>query len=89
MAQGWFTRWTGRLRADVGGTAIPLVTPWMAREGSYDARFGVMNKTMWWYGLRLRSRLPVDADVFFYDEYDTERAAHRLTAVGLDLRVRR
>ncbi len=89
MSTGWATRWTDRVRADVGGGTIPFVTPWMAREWSYDARYRSVNKTMWWYGVRVRSRLPVDADLFFYDEYDRERVLPRLTALGLNLHVRR
>ena len=89
MRQGWATRWVDRLRANVGGHAIPFVTPWMAREWSYDARYRAVNKSMWWYGLRVRTPLPVDADLFYYDEYDTERALPRLTAVGLNLHLRR
>lgn len=85
MYTAWTSRWINQVRADVGGAAIPFVTPWVGREWAYDARLGEANKSMWLYGLRLRTRAPVQTEVFFYDEYDTARAVHRLSAVALSL----
>ncbi|HEY5219737.1 MAG TPA: hypothetical protein VIJ16_08005 [Gemmatimonadaceae bacterium] len=84
----WATRWINHLRADLGGSTMPLVTPWVARDWSFDARYHEFNKTGWWYGLRVRSRMPVGLEVFFYDENDLVRTPRRLTAMGLTLNLR-
>lgn len=88
MAHGWASRWTNRVRADLGQAELPAVTPWVAHQWSYDARYREVNKSAWLYGVRLLGRRPVAVELYLYDETDVARTPRRMTAACVAVSVR-
>ncbi|MDE3053226.1 MAG: hypothetical protein KGJ70_05020, partial [Gemmatimonadota bacterium] len=88
MAVGWASRWTNRVRADLGDAELPLATPWVGRQWSYDARYREVNKSTWLYGVRLHAPGRLGVELYFYDETDVARTPRRMTAACLTLSVR-
>ncbi|HVZ76583.1 MAG TPA: hypothetical protein VG818_01225 [Gemmatimonadaceae bacterium] len=79
------TRWQNRVRADVGPERL-AITPWVARELSYDTRYAIINRRIWWYGVRFNGNANVNVELFEMQEYDSRRAIIWQRATGVALR---